>query len=681
MTDRLIARYVTGGFLSRRIRRIAALGGVDLRPGWPRKDESVAAWGHTPYAARAEKLAARTGAPILRIEDPFLRSLHPGRSGEAPLGLLIDRQACHFDCSRPSDLEILLATHPFDDGAVLSAARQGIEEFTRLGVTKYAATFADEAPPPGYVLVIDQTRGDASIRLGGATETTFREMLMIAREEHPNTPLLIKTHPETADGHRDGHFTEADATHGATLETRRLSPAALLSGAIAVYTVSSQLGFEAILHGHKPATFGQPFYAGWGLTDDRFPPGSAIETRRFRKLTRPQLFAGAMGLYPVWYDPHRDARAGALEVIRILAARARAWREDREGWSAPDMRLWKRASLRRFLSGDVTYQEDPDRRRLIWGAKGLTDGDAPSVQTGGAQGVHRGCTPETDAEGQGVNAPAVRIEDGFLRSRGLGAELIPPLSLVLDRTGIYYDPSRPSDLEKMIERAAQLPHEALERARQLQRAIVEAGLSKYNLARPVPDLPEEYILVVGQVSDDASVVLGKGGDNAALLRAARAAHPDKALIYKPHPDVEAGLRDGAIDAAEADLVAAQGPAVPLVSGATRVWTMTSLMGFEALLRGVPVTTTGAPFYAGWGLTDDRGAVPLRRRAARPSLEALVHAVLIEYPRYFDPVTGTACPPETIVHRLTHGPMPSPGPANRMLSKAQGALASYAHLWR
>ncbi|MGB3405909.1 MAG: capsular polysaccharide biosynthesis protein, partial [Jannaschia sp.] len=66
---------------------------------------------------------------------------------------------------------------------------------------------------------------------------------------------------------------------------------------------------------------------------------------------------------------------------------------------------------------------------------------------------------------------------------------------------------------------------------------------------------------------------------------------------------------------------------------------------------------------------------------RPSLDALTQAVLIEYPRYFDPVIGTACPPEIAVHRLAHGPSPRPGSANRLLAKAQGALANHPWLWR
>lgn len=108
--------------------------------------------------------------------------------------------------------------------------------------------------------------------------------------------------------------------------------------------------------------------------------------------------------------------------------------------------------------------------------------------------------------------------------------------------------------------------------------------------------------------------------------------------------------------------------------------MTSLLGFEALLRGIKVTTTGAPFYAGWGLTRDLGHIPERRRA-QVSLEGLAHAALIDYPRYYDPVTRLPCPVEVAVDRLAQGDVPHPGAVNRLISKLQGVFASYARFWR
>ncbi len=127
-------------------------------------------------------------------------------------------------------------------------------------------------------------------------------MLVFAQEEHPGKKvLIIKTHPDTLAGHREGYFKPGDVSQNVNFFTDAVSPWTLMEGAAAIYTVSSQLGFEAIFAGHKPRVFGQPFYAGWGLTLDERPV-----PRRQRQLSRAQLFAAAMILYPKWYDPYRD---------------------------------------------------------------------------------------------------------------------------------------------------------------------------------------------------------------------------------------------------------------------------------------------------------------------------------------------------------------------------------------
>jgi capsular polysaccharide export protein len=482
-------------------------------------------------------------------------------------------------------------------------------------------------------------------------------MLYWAQEENPGARILIKTHPETAQGFRQGHFKAEDATGRISLFDAAVSPWALLEGAVAVYTVSSQMGFEAILAGHKPRLFGQPFYASWGLSQDEFPL-----TRRQRRLTRAQLAAGALFHYPVWYDPFRDELCSFETVLDVLEAKARAWREDHRGWSAAGMRLWKRRPLQRFFG---------QHKRMVFSETLPKDGRRAMIWAGKAQ------------EG----SAAVRVEDGFLRSRGLGAELVPPLSLVADTSGIYYDPGLPSDLEGWIAKRAALSPAQERRASALIRQVTGAGLSKYNLGGARPDLPVgRRILVPGQVEDDASIRKGAGKvrTNLGLLRAARDANPEAVILYKPHPDVEADLRPGAIPAAEAaalaDLVLEKIDTAALLDMVDEVWTMTSLTGFEALLRGVRVVTLGAPFYAGWGLTTDLGAIPARRQARVP-LEGLVHAALIDYPRYFDPLTGAPCPAEIAAKRLAEGSPPNRSPANRALSKLQGLLAGGTHWWR
>jgi capsular polysaccharide export protein len=249
-----------------------------------------------------------------------------------------------------------------------------------------------------------------------------------------------------------------------------------------------------------------------------------------------------------------------------------------------------------------------------------------------------------------------RIEDGFIRSAGLGAGLVLPASIVVDRRGLYYDPSAPSDLEHMLETEDFAP-DVLQRAQELASLIVASGVTKYNLGGVDVVLPagRRIILVPGQVSDDRSVLLGGAGiaDMAALLARVRLAEPDAHVLFKPHPDVDAGLRHGAIPDAlalsHADAIVRGVALAPLLDKVDAVHTLTSLTGFEALLRGRQVVCHGQPFYAGWGLTQDMA--PVLRRTRQRRLAELVAATLIRYPLYCDPCTGAPCTPETLVALL------------------------------
>ncbi|MCP1169925.1 capsular polysaccharide biosynthesis protein, partial [Limimaricola sp. ASW11-118] len=602
------------------------------------------------------------GAALVRIEDAFLRSVRPGRAGAPPLGLLIDHAGAHFDPARPSDLETLLATHPLDDTVLLDRARDGIARMRGAELSKYSGFDPDlDAPAPGYVLVIDQTAGDAAVRASRGDRNSFLEMLFEAREAHPGARIVVKTHPETQQGFRAGHLRASDLGPDMQICDAPISPWRLLEGAVAVHVFSSQMGFEAILAGHRPVVHGQPFYAGWGLTQDRAP----ID-RRQRRLTRAQLFAAAMILYPHWHDPHERRACSFETALDVFEADTRAWREDRKGWVASGMRLWKRRHIQTGFGTQraVRFVDPPDRaaalaqkqgrRLMVWGDRAAPDG-------------------------------AVRIEDGFLRSRGLGAALVPPASLGLDDLGLHYDPARESRMERLIAASSALPEAERRRARRLVERLRAAGLSKYNLAgAALPPLPEGHrILVPGQVEDDAAIRLGAGAvrSNLALLQAVRAAHPEAVILYKPHPDVEAGLRPGAVPEPHllADAVLSGVGAVQALEIADEVWTMTSGLGFEALLRERPVTCLGTPFYAGWGLTRDLGPL-CPRRQARPDLWGLAHAALIGWPRYFDPVSGRPCPPELVLDRLAAGEV-ARRPGLRALARLQGAFASAAPLWR
>jgi capsular polysaccharide export protein len=311
----------------------------------------------------------------------------------------------------------------------------------------------------------------------------------------------------------------------------------------------------------------------------------------------------------------------------------------------------KRAIVRRFAapSGVVFVRhgrEVPTKGTLLlWGSTAAPIDLAPSVRH-------------------------VRLEDGFLRSVGLGADLVAPVSWVFDDEGIYYDATRPSRLERLLGETDFSPA-LLERAASLRAEICASALTKYNVGSAAwrrPAAARRVILVPGQVESDASIRLGALGirTNMGLLKAVREANPDAWLVYKPHPDVLAGLRKAGAGEGEArdwcDEVVTDASMAALLDAVDEVHVLTSLAGFEALLRGRKVVCHGMPFYAGWGLTSDQ--LHCGRRKRMLSIDALVAGALILYPSYVSRITGQKVAPEESLRELvawrSHSPEKSNG---------------------
>ena len=244
--------------------------------------------------------------------------------------------------------------------------------------------------------------------------------------------------------------------------------------------------------------------------------------------------------------------------------------------------------------------------------------------------------------------PIVFMEDGFLRSKRRNASRTAPLSLALDRQRPYFDSRGPSDLEDLL-RTTHFDDDLLRRARQAIDVILATGLTKYNggggiAAQPDVAQASQRVLVVGQVEQDASIRYGlaRPMTNNDLVRIAAAENPGKHIIYRPHPDVLSKVRARGSDPAEVadicDLDVSTKSLPQVLASVGHVYTMTSLVGFEAMLRGLPVTVLGAPFYSGWGLSDDRQETG--RRGRKLSIEELFLGCYILYPLYFDPRDGT-----------------------------------------
>ena len=614
----------------------------------------VVGWGHKSTAEFARCYAREHDFSYVALEDGFLRSLTLASAGYPAMSLVVDHQGVYYDARQPSDLEQLIVEAPQQqDAQLLSRARLAMQCIREQRLSKY--NHAPEKHLPACqksqrILVVDQTAGDASIEGGMANAQTFIDMLREACSP-PDTEVWVKVHPDVIAGKKQGYLLDEARKLGCTLLSDDMNPWSLFEQVDAVHVVTSQLGFEALMAGLPVTCHGLPFYAGWGLTEDRQQC-----SRRGHFRTLEQVFTAAYLQYSRYANPYTQKAASLEEIIQLLADQKRQSERLAGNWIAPGYSRWKQGFLPCFL-GPLSHirfeKRDADALKQL---QALTDASSalPTSRPKVLSWASR-TTPQFAAEVAVHGGELWRIEDGFLRSVGLGVDLVRPLSLILDASAMHFDASAASTLEDWLEHHVPDATE-LERARHLRERITALGLSKYNSESD--QLPEiralakgrEVVLVVGQVESDASIRHACPGikTNQALLEAARKLHPEAYVIYKPHPDVVTGGRRGeAANAGEPyDLELTSGNISRVFEQVDHLHTLCSLAGFEALLRGVAVTTHGLPFYAGWGLTHDQLDCP--RRTRRVSLDALVAGALIEYPVYVAPQQGHLCNVETVV---------------------------------
>lgn len=635
-------------------------------------EDLVVGWGHKPTADRARAFAAKHALPYLALEDGFLRSLRLGCEGESPLSLSLDGTGVYYDAGAQSDLEKLLEDTSWCTPQMQEKARECMRRLRIYDLSKYnnAPSFtakdkdafwrrAGVRPGHKVILLVDQTAGDASIELGQAGAATFTKMLEVARAQ-PNAVVVVKTHPDVLAGKKESCFGRLP--QDVCVVSDAFAPLSFLAAFDEVYTVTSQMGFEALMMGKTVHTFGVPFYAGWGLTVDH----GLIPARRRPGVELEVLFAALYFKLCRYVNPVTAGRISLDEAIDILAARRTVNERNRRRYVAVGLRGWKHPHVRAFAgstAGEITFVSDVDdgidqaaregKDVLIWAGKATDD-------------VVRRC------ESLGVRL--WRMEDGFLRSVGLGVDYHAPYSLVLDDSGIYFDPARVSRLTKIlcgIKNHPDLPR-LLERSEALKDTICKEGLSKYNTAsdpevvKRLKALPQDrtIVLVPGQVDGDTSVVRGGGTihSNEMLLQAVRRANPEAYILYKPHPDVTSKNREGKVSQATLDqcanLIVTSGSLEDFWPYVDEVHTLTSLSGFEALLRGKRVVTYGKPFYAGWGLTQDHADM-IRDRCAL-TLKEFIAGVMILYPHYWDWKTSSICRPEDVCFRLIRKEQPAAG---------------------
>jgi hypothetical protein len=309
------------------------MGGEVFRLRWWQRPERVAGllvWGRKPSAIRALRLTRSLKTPVQYLEDGFLRSFYPGQQ-HPPLSLVVDDTGIYYDSTRPSAIERLLESP--EDLLANGVANDVVR--ARALVAEHGLSKYNHAPPLAQVqavlgrpllrtsdtervLVVDQTAGDMSIALGGASAQTFADMLAAALAAFPRATVYVKTHPETASGRKGGHYaTLADGERVVVLR-ETIEPLSLLRQMDCVYVVSSTLGFEALLAGKTVHCFGLPWYAGWGATVDMLRC-----ERRTRTRTVDELFAAGYLRYARYVNPETHERGSIFDVIEWLARQRR----------------------------------------------------------------------------------------------------------------------------------------------------------------------------------------------------------------------------------------------------------------------------------------------------------------------------------------------------------------------
>jgi len=293
--------------------------------------DGIVGWGMKPTARYARAVARLRGLPYWTVEDGFIRSVGLGKAGDAPASLVVDDLGPHIDAGKPSRLERLIAT-PVPE-ALLARAAALRDQICRLRITKYNhlpdAPLRLGATARRRVLLVDQVLGDFSIRGAAADERSFAAMFDAASRE-PGTEVLVRVHPDVAAGFARGYLAEAlkRRPRPVGVIAADVSPHAVLDEVDEVWTVSSQLGFDALIRGVPVRCFGVPFYAGWGLTADT-PPGARGARALARRSAAPQGLAGLLAASLILYPRYRDLETGRLAapervIDQLAAARRRA---------------------------------------------------------------------------------------------------------------------------------------------------------------------------------------------------------------------------------------------------------------------------------------------------------------------------------------------------------------------
>lgn len=280
----------------------------------------IASWGLGRKTLSLFEIAKKTNKPLLLLEDGFIRSLYTWPAEVDPelkagISFCFDKKGMYYDGMIATDLEDLLNTEIITE-AQCQQARKYINLIVENKISKYnSQPLLSERLKKGTqkrVLIVDQSYGDMSLICGGVTDSVFGRMIADAVKDNPDAEILFKIHPDTLTRNTESGFQKL-IPEQVKIINWPINPITMLQSVDEVYVATSQLGFEALMCGKKVHVYGLPFYAGWGLTDDKVPC-----PRRKRILSIEELFFIVYLKYVHYFDPVHNQEGSIEDAIKYI---------------------------------------------------------------------------------------------------------------------------------------------------------------------------------------------------------------------------------------------------------------------------------------------------------------------------------------------------------------------------
>ena len=564
-----------------------------------------------------------------------------------PLSLVLDDEGIYYRAVTPSRLERLIAAAPGFDAVRRAEAERALARVRGEKLTKYNVLGQPTATDGRRVriLLVDQVFGDQSIAGGLATAASFAAMVTAALAEASAADIAVKVHPDVLAGRASGYLLDDARRHGLALIADAGNPFDLLARVDRVFTVSSQLGFEALVAGVPVRTFGVPFYAGWGLTEDTPTESAAVSAlaRRAQPRSLQDVFAAAYVAYPRYADPVRREAIGIEQAIDRLLE----WREGLASRRSPLM-----------LVGSPLDQRLAEAVAGGGGAAVTRSPSRPSAPLDGMAFVWNG--PAGPAPGVGGARP------GLLRDDRLGAAHGFDGSVHLDPAG---DPLADGGVLAALLATGEVG--PVERARAgavlsllARTAFARIGLvAERRIAAASGDTAAPTVAVLLAAAGEGAVPVATTlPAEADIVAAVRAERPDATIVVlreqpRPSADRYRVWRNTLLPPRRATVPPRR--TMPAMLGRiVAVHTDAATSALDALALGLPVVVHGRALYAGWGFTLDRDP-PSRPRQL--SFEDFVALLAVRGTAWTDPVSGLPATAEEVMRLFETEPVGRPDP--------------------